>query len=213
MSELLLWTQGALKGALEFMMAMPLWMALVLVSAPSLVAALTRDIIILLSTVVLSISGILLGALYGTTAALPLILVTLCATVLLAFLAFQQQRYAAALSEIHVRISHIDGQISDFLNNAHERFSILDQESEDARVAFREARSSFERMRKAYLRMQRSLNDKQASVPRSKSVISPFPSTASVSAIRSDLEKSDEPASDPASPRLPLAVKISADSE
>ncbi|MXQ14258.1 hypothetical protein [Microvirga makkahensis] len=213
MSELLLWTQGALKGAMEFIAAMPLWMALIFVASPSLVAALTRDTFIIASTAVLSITAILLGALYGTAAAPPLILVALCATFLLAIFAFHQQRHARTLSELQARMSHIDEQIGTFLNNAHERFSILDQESEDARVAFREARSSFERMRKAFSRMHRSFNDKQAPVPRAKNVISPFPSTPPVSAIRGDRERTAEPASDPASPKLSPTVKISADSE
>jgi chloramphenicol O-acetyltransferase len=95
-------------------------------------------------------------------------LVALCVTFILPLFVLHQHHRARSLAEIKERVSRIEEQMSTFFDNAHERSSILDQETEDARVAFREAQVTFNRMHKAFLRMRRAFDNIHTSQQPSK---------------------------------------------
>ncbi len=163
MSELLLRIQSVLQNATSLLTDIPLWLAVIIVLAPTLLSALTRSPLIISLTAALSVICLVLSAYHDVVAAQPLTILALSAAFLIACMIIHQRHYARTLTNIQERVSHMEEMIAISFAQEHQRLNIFDHDIKESRQAFTEAQETFDRMRKGFFRMRKSAEVMQAS--------------------------------------------------
>jgi hypothetical protein len=148
MADLALRAQGIFQSLMEALNLLPVWAIAALVFLPAILSLFTRSAVTILSAVLLNLACLLLLA-SGSAPAVPVAAAAFAASLILVMFGLRERLLWRHLSALEARVGRIDEQMMAFLNALEKRSDLLDERTEDARNAFREARQAYEEIRRA----------------------------------------------------------------
>jgi hypothetical protein len=148
MADLALRSQGIFQSLMEALNLLPVWAIAALVFLPAILSLFTRSAVTILSAVLLNLACLMLLA-SGSASAVPVAAAAFAASLILVMFGLRERLLWRHLSALEARVGRIDEQMMAFLSALEKRSDLLDERTEDARNAFREARQAYEEIRRA----------------------------------------------------------------
>jgi hypothetical protein len=116
MTDLALRTQGLLQSPLEALNSLPLWLALGLLFAPTLLSLFTRRWITIVATALLNFAClVLLGAGQAPEVAGPVMIVTFAASLIFTLFVLHENQLWQRVSGLDAKVTHVEEQMMTFL--------------------------------------------------------------------------------------------------
>ena len=148
MADLALRAQGIFQSLMEALNLLPVWAIAALVFLPAILSLFTRSAVTILSAVLLNLACLMLLA-SGSASAVPVAAAAFVASLILVMFGLRERLLWRHLSALEARVGRIDEQMMAFLSALEKRSDILDERTDEARSAFREARQAYEEIRRA----------------------------------------------------------------